>query len=478
MRRRTLASECPNREPSLSKRAREAVPGSLESRALERAPQPEAESSGSAAGARLVLALAALAAFLPAVPGWTIARGYHAIPRLPVAEPVRVHETAPGAPPLVGAEAVAAAPDGTLFVADHALRHVVALKTGAPGRWLPRRGASGRGSARTASSSSSTSIRASLPFRCRRDTRGRAAVAPPGSSPALCLARDGRVLVAAAGAIRRFASGPLGGRPVVGAGSGTRSRAATSRASPRAASASGRRRDPGSSLVWSAAGALVGSTPLVGNAGALEVAPGGRLVLAETGRQGRLFLLDARGADGRPARLSRRDRSGRVSGRSRARPDGRLAVAEGPALRSSGCRRPRGDAEPVPGRAPRGDRDGGHPGSTRRSRSATTGPTSRTTGRSGEAALRGDDVYAAHPLFPYMPYSQVVTALCVGVGELSGVPFQVLLKLVNLLGDVLLAVGLLLALWRRAGPKGAILWTLACAPSTPSRSSSPRSAGT
>jgi hypothetical protein len=91
------------------------------------------------------------------------------------------------------------------------------------------------------------------------------------------------------------------------------------------------------------------------------------------------------------------------------------------------------------------------------------GPDFENYRQMGEAALRGDDVYAAHPLFPYMPYSQVVPALCVGVGELSGVPFQVLLKLVNLLGDVLLAVGLLLALWRRAGPKGAILWTLAFA---------------
>ena len=91
------------------------------------------------------------------------------------------------------------------------------------------------------------------------------------------------------------------------------------------------------------------------------------------------------------------------------------------------------------------------------------GPDFENYRQMGEATLRGDDVYAQHPLFPYMPYSQAIPALCVGAGELLGVPFQVLLKVVNLLGDTLLAVALLLALWRRAGPKGAFLWTLAFA---------------
>ena len=85
------------------------------------------------------------------------------------------------------------------------------------------------------------------------------------------------------------------------------------------------------------------------------------------------------------------------------------------------------------------------------------GPDFETYRQMGEATLRGDDVYASHPLFPYMPYSQILPALCVGLSTWLGVPFQVLLKLVNLLGDVALSVGLLLALWRRAGPKGAFL---------------------
>lgn len=88
------------------------------------------------------------------------------------------------------------------------------------------------------------------------------------------------------------------------------------------------------------------------------------------------------------------------------------------------------------------------------------GPDFENYRQMGEAALRGDDVYASHPLFPYMPYSQVLPALCIGLSGWLGVPFQVLLKLMNLTGDVALSVGLLLALWRRAGPRGALLWTL------------------
>jgi hypothetical protein len=89
------------------------------------------------------------------------------------------------------------------------------------------------------------------------------------------------------------------------------------------------------------------------------------------------------------------------------------------------------------------------------------GPDFETYRQMAAAALRGDDVYAQHPLFPYMPYSQWAPALCVGLGELLGVRFQVLVKLLILLGDVLLAVTLLLGLWERAGPRGAVLWTLA-----------------
>ena len=89
------------------------------------------------------------------------------------------------------------------------------------------------------------------------------------------------------------------------------------------------------------------------------------------------------------------------------------------------------------------------------------GPDFENYRQMGAATLRGDDVYAQHPLFPYMPYSQWVPALCVGAGAALGVPFQVLLKALDLAGDVLLAVALLLGLWRRASPRGALLWTLA-----------------
>ncbi len=91
------------------------------------------------------------------------------------------------------------------------------------------------------------------------------------------------------------------------------------------------------------------------------------------------------------------------------------------------------------------------------------GPDFENYRQMGAATLRGDDVYATHPLFPYAPYSQVIPALCVGLADTIGLPFQVLLKLVNLAGDTLLAAVLVLALWGRAGPRSAVVWSLAFA---------------
>lgn len=300
---------------------------SLESGALEKALQREAEGVRSAAGARLLLAVAALASFVPALPGWWIARGYHAIPRLQAAATVRIRETAPGAPPLVGAEAVAAAPDGTLFVADHALRHVVALKAGAPGRWLPpagrflpRVGADGR--LHLLDVDSGILVR----FSPDGTLEARAAVAPPGSSPLFCLAPDGRVLVAAAGAIRRFSAdlsgvdaswGPAPHAVPCADVAGLAASAERVWAASRA----------GQLLVFSAAGALVASAPLVGNAGALEAARGGRLVMADR-PTGRLFLLDGNGRTlGRIVSFDGTAPVASPAGLALA-PDGRLAVAE------------------------------------------------------------------------------------------------------------------------------------------------------
>lgn len=79
------------------------------------------------------------------------------------------------------------------------------------------------------------------------------------------------------------------------------------------------------------------------------------------------------------------------------------------------------------------------------------------------ATLRGDDIYAVHPLFPYMPYSQAIPASCLALAEHTGVPFQVLLKLVNIAGDSILAIAILLALWRSRGARSSLAWALALA---------------
>ena len=275
--------------------------------------------------------LTALTAFLPSMLGWSVAPAYHRIPRFRAAVTSRVHETAPGAPPLVGAEAVGAAPDGTLFVADWTLRHVLAVRPPAAGRWLPpvgrfvpRVGADGK--LRLLDVDSGLLHR----FSAERALEARVAVAPPGSSPLFCLAPDGRVLVAAGGWIRRFTAdrmevdpswGPAPHAvPAPGANGlavlGDRVYAASSN---------------GFLFVYSGSGELLKRESLLGNAGALAAGPDGGLVLADR-PTGRLFLL---GADGRTAgRLV--SASGTTPVASPAdlvrTPDGTLAVAAGESL--------------------------------------------------------------------------------------------------------------------------------------------------
>ena len=299
---------------------------SLESGALATAPCHGVREAGW--GARAVLALAALAAFLPSLPGWWIAAGYARVPRIVARTVTRLHETAPGAPPLLGAEAVAAAPDGTLFVADWTHRHVLAVRPPAPGRWLPPEGrfvprVDAAGRLHLLDVDSGQLYRFSPSGRLER----RAPVAPPRSAPLLGLAPDGAALVAAKGLLRRFSPGRLevdpswGPPPHAVPAPGARGLAVDA-AGVRAATSDG------SLLVWSNRGELLRREPLLGNAGSLAALPGGRLALADR-PTGRVILLDARGRTA--GRLV--SPTGTAPLRSPAdlavAPDGTLAVAAG-----------------------------------------------------------------------------------------------------------------------------------------------------
>jgi len=290
---------------------------------------PFREAAG--AGPRVVLALTAVAAFLPSLPGWGIAAGYARVPRVETETIKRLHETAPGAPPLLGAAAVAAAPDGTLFVADWTHRHVLVVRPPARGRWLPPAGrfvprVDGRGRLLLLDFDSGRLHR----FTSEGALEASVVVAPPGSGPLLGVAPDGSALVAAGGLLRRYGperlepdaswGPPTQAVPVPGAvglaAGAARVWVATS---------------DGSLLVLSEEGRLLRREPLLGNAGALAPVSGGGLVLADR-PTGRVFLLDA---DGRTTgRLV--SAGGKAPARAPADlafgPDGTLAVADGEAL--------------------------------------------------------------------------------------------------------------------------------------------------
>ncbi len=244
--------------------------------------------------ARWILVAAAFVAFLPAVPSWWIAWRYHRIPTQEAGVLARVHETAPGAPPLTGAEAVGAAPDGTWFVADWALRHVVAVRPPAPGRWLP---AEGRFLPRvdTVGRLHLLDVDSGVLYRFTPEGRldRRVAVAPPNASPLFCLAPDGRLLVAAGGVIRRFREELAGLDPSWGPPPHAVPARATVGLAASAERVYAASRD-GTVSVYSPSGDLVGRQPLVGNAGALDAGPDGRILLADN-PTGRVFVLDREG---------------------------------------------------------------------------------------------------------------------------------------------------------------------------------------
>jgi hypothetical protein len=82
----------------------------------------------------------------------------------------------------------------------------------------------------------------------------------------------------------------------------------------------------------------------------------------------------------------------------------------------------------------------------------------------GAAVLRGDNVYAAQALFPYLPYSQFLQAWALQLAALTHWRFDFLIKLPSIAGDAA-AVPLIYAVARRQGrtTRAASLWALAWA---------------
>lgn len=261
---------------------------------MEALPSDRGVCRDRATSARTAFVLTALAAFLPAIPGWALAYRYGRIPRWPVATLESRRDTGPGAPPLLGAAAIAAAPDGTLIVSDRVHRRVVAIPPSGSPRWLPPTGRFEVGFD-PGGRLHLLDIDAGVLFRfsAAGGLDRRLAVAEPGSSPVFCIAPDGRVLVAAGGAIRRLSEGLDAADASWGASVGT------VRAGGIVALAASSRKvyavsRSGLLSLFSADGDLVGRRRILGNAGPIAVAPDGRLVLADRSN-GRLFVLDAEG---------------------------------------------------------------------------------------------------------------------------------------------------------------------------------------
>ena len=295
---------------------------------MEALPSREGIGCDRAWAARTALVLAALAAFLPAIPGWALAYRYGRIPRWPVATLESRHETGPGAPPLLGASAVAEAPDGTLFVSDRVHRHVVAIPPAGSPRWLPPVGRFEVG-VDPAGRLHLLDVDAGVLFRfsASGSLERRLAVAGPGSSPVFCIAPDGRVLVAVAGTVRRLSEGLDAVDASWGAsvGAGRDAEVVALAASAERVYAVSR---SGLLSLFSAGGDLAGRRRLLGNAGPIAVARDGRLILADRSN-GRLFVLDAEGRT--VARLVVGDGTAPVTnagGLALVR-GGRLAVAAG-----------------------------------------------------------------------------------------------------------------------------------------------------
>lgn len=259
---------------------------------------PESARAGSSPDrpvlAMVALALTGIVAFVPSLLSWTVAWRFHTIPRLPAVRSVSFERPSTGPPLLVGAESAAAAPDGTLVVADWARRAVLTVRAnGTPvwqqprGRFLPQ--FSSNGFLHLLDIDTGYLSR----FTASGELDRRTAVAPPGAATALCVDEDGRVLVAAAGTLNRFGADLRSLDPSWGhAGKLATASELTGLAAreDRVWAASRENRV----LVFSADGVLLRDEPFVANAGPLAMSPNGTLVLADR-RTARVFILDHQG---------------------------------------------------------------------------------------------------------------------------------------------------------------------------------------
>lgn len=253
-----------------------------------------AENPAMSRLATLALVWTVLVAFVPSLPSWFVAWKYHAISRLPTIRPSLLGPTSQGTPHLLGAESVAAAPDGTLVATDWVRRGVLAIRPDGSTAWQPLRG---RFLPQVAADGRLHLLDVDTGYLYRYTASGqldrRVAVAPPGAAPVFCIAEDGRVLVAAAGTLTRLTADLSGADPSWGdAGKPVAAPGVVGLATrnDRVWAATGEDRV----LVFSSVGILLRDEPLVGNAGPLAVSPDGTLALADR-RTGRVFIMDHQG---------------------------------------------------------------------------------------------------------------------------------------------------------------------------------------